>query len=154
MFCLYSDTEFPKRTRNPALQQMFGHSFGCKLSIRYLTNERLKCGHLSKLVESVAPFSYRCLSLYGHLLDEQLIPKNIIFFQVMVDNNLKIFALIHQSGTPSHFKGNKIEIINSSLNKIDYSSIDTKLLLFLLIHSTDCYDYRRKAKLVNGYNSR
>jgi hypothetical protein len=79
-------------------------------------------------------------------------PKNETLFDVIVDNNLKIFALIHQSGTPPHFTNNKIEIIKSSVNQIDISSINTELLPFP--HSTDCYDYRRKAKLMNGYNSR
>ncbi len=77
---------------------------------------------------------------------------NGTYFRVMVDDNLKIFALIHQSGTPPHFTRNKIEIINSSATLIDSSSIITKLLPFP--HLTDCYDYRREAKLVNGYNSR
>ncbi len=146
-FCLYSDKEFPKRTRNPFMKRMFGHSIGC-----YSTTKVLKCGHLSKLVESVTPFSHRCLSLYSHLLDEKLWPTNKTLFYVMVGNNLKIFALIHQSGTPPHFTGNKIEITNSSINTIDYSSINTKLLPFP--HSTDCNDYRREGKSMNGYNSK
>jgi hypothetical protein len=151
-FCLYSDREFPKRTRNPFMQQMFGHLFGCDLSFRNSTTKKLKCGHFSKLVESVTAFSHRCISLYSHLLDEKLMPISGTYFSVVVDNSLKIFGLIHQSGTPTHFTGNKIEIINSTFNLIDYSSIITKLLPFP--HSTDCYDYRREAKLVNGYNSR
>jgi hypothetical protein len=151
-FCLYSDREFPKRTRNPVMQKMFGHSFGCELIFKNLTRKTLKCSHLSKLVESVTPFSHRCLSVYSHLLNEKLMPTNETFFNILVDNSLKIFALIHQSGTPPHLTGNKIEIINSSFNLIDISSINTNLLPFP--HSTDCYDYRREAKLVNGYNSR
>jgi hypothetical protein len=152
MFCLYSDREFPKRTRNPVMQQSFGHSFGCILRFPNSTIKKLKCGHLPKLVESVTPFSHRCLSVNSHLLDEKLMPTNRTPFQVMVDNNLKIFGLIHQSGTPPHFTRNKIEIINSSATRIDISSINNKLLPFP--HSTDCYDYTREAKLVNGYNSR
>jgi hypothetical protein len=151
-FCLYSDREFPKRIRNPVMQQILGHSFGCILTFPNLTSKVFKCENLSKLVESVTPFSHRCISVYSHLLDERLTPENLIYLQVMVGNNLKIFALIHQSGTPPHFTGNKMEIINSSATKIDISSINTKLLPFP--HSTDCYDYRREAKLVNGYNSR
>jgi hypothetical protein len=151
-FCLYSDREFPERTRNPEMQQMFGHSFGCFLKFPNLTTKVLKCDDLSKLVESVTPFSHRCLSLYSHLLDENLSPTIETDFIVIFENNLKIFAIIHQSGTPPHFTGNKIEINNSSVTIIDISSINTKLLPFP--HSTDCYDYRREAKLVNGYNSR
>jgi hypothetical protein len=79
-------------------------------------------------------------------------PTNITSLQVLFDNNLKIFALVHQSGTPPHFTRNIIEIINSSITQIDYSSTVTKLKPFP--HSTDCHDYRREAKLVNGYNSR
>jgi hypothetical protein len=151
-FCFYSDTEFPKRTRNPFMQQMSSHSFVCSLMFQNLMYKAFKCEHLFKPVESLTLFSHRCLSLYSHLFDEKLMPTNRTYFQVMVENNFKIFALIHQSGTPPHFTGNKIEIINSSLNIIDYSSINTKLLPFP--HSTDCYDYRREVKLVNGYNSR
>jgi hypothetical protein len=151
-FCLYSDTEFPKKTRNPLMQKLFGHSFGCCLQFLNLTVEISKCGDFSKLVESVTPFSHRCLSVYSHLLDEKLMPTNKAFFQVMFDGNLKVFGLIHQSGTPPHFTRNKIEITNSSVNIIDYSSIITKLLPFP--HSTDCNDYRREAKSENGYNSR
>jgi hypothetical protein len=150
-FCLYSDREFPKRTKNPAMQQTFGHSFGCSLVFANLTNKQFKCSHLSKLVESVTPFSRRCISLYSHLLDEKLMPTNETHY-VTIDNTLKIFALIHQSGTPPHFTGNKIEIIDSSINTIDHSSIITQLLPFP--HSTDCYDYRKEAKLAYGYNSR
>jgi hypothetical protein len=151
-FCLYSDTEFPKRTRNPFMQQIFGLSFGCLLGFSNLTEEASKCYHLSKLVESVTPFSHRCLSVNSHLLDEKLSPTDRTYIQIAFDNRLKTFALIHQSGTPPHFTRNKIEIINSSLNLIDICSINTKLLPFP--YSTDCYDYRREAKLVNGYNSR
>ncbi len=151
-FCLYSDRQFPKRTRNPVMQQIFGHSFGCQLGFLNHTKKYFKCGHLFKLVESITPFSHRCLSAYSHLLDEKLMPTNNISFYVMVDNNLKTFALIHQSGTPPHFTRNKIDFINSSTNLVDISSIITKLLPFP--HSTDCYDYRRDAKFVNGYNSR
>jgi hypothetical protein len=151
-FCLYSDTEFLKRTRNRFMRQMFGHSFGCYLTFPNSTIKELKCDHLSKLVESVTPFSHRCLSLYSHLLDENLTHTNETSNNVMFENSLKIFVLIHQSGTPPHFTRNKIEIVNSSFNIIDYSSIITKLLPFP--HSTACYDYRREAKLVNGYNSR
>jgi hypothetical protein len=151
-FCLYSDTEFPIRIRNPFMNQEFGNSFGCYLVFLNSTAELLKCDHLSKLVESVTPFSHRCLSLYSHLLNEKIMRTNGTYFRVMVDDNLKIFALIHQSGTPPHFTRNKLEIINSSTTLIDCYSIITKLLPFP--HSTDCYDYRREAKLVNGYNSR
>jgi hypothetical protein len=150
-FCLYTDREFPKITRNHVMQKIFGHSFGCRLSGSNST-EASKCYHLSKVVESVTPFSHRCHTLYSHLLDEKLRPTNVDYLQIMFDNKLKIFALIHQSGTPPHFTGNKIEIINSSVNMIDISSIITKLLPFP--HSTDCYDYRREVKLVNSYNSR
>jgi hypothetical protein len=150
-FCLYSDREFPKTTRNPVMQREFGQPFGCLLWSLNSMNKYFKC-NLSKIIESVTPFSHRCLSFYSHLLFEKLTPTNRTHLQVVVYNNLKIFALIHQSGTLPHFTGNKIEIINSSINIIDYSSIITKLLPFP--HSTDCYDYRREGKLVNGYNSR
>jgi hypothetical protein len=110
-FCLYTDREFPKRTRNPTMQQLFGHSFGCRLLFSNSTIKALKCENLCKLVQSVTPFSHRCLSLYSHSLDEKLTPTNGTYFEVIFDNNLKIFALIHQSGTPPHFTGNKIEII-------------------------------------------
>jgi hypothetical protein len=149
-FCLYSDREFPKRTRNPFMEQMFGHSFGCKLTFPNSKTKKLKCSHLFKLFESVTPISHRCLSIYSHY--EKLLPPNKTALNIMFDNKLKIFTLIHQSGTPPHFTANKIKVINSSVNRIDYSSMLTKLLPFP--HSTDCYDYRREAKLVNGYNSR
>jgi hypothetical protein len=151
-FCLYSDREFPKRTRNPLMQQNFAHSFECILRFPNNTKKALKCDHLSKLVESVTPFSHRCISLYSHLLDEKLMPMNRPSLQIMFDNRLKIFALIHQSGTPPHFTANKIGVTNSIASLIDISLIITKLPPFP--HSTDCYDYRREAKLVNGYNSR
>jgi hypothetical protein len=131
---------------------MFGHSFGCTLNFPNTTTKLLKCSDLSKLVESVTPFSHRCLSVYSHLLDERLTPTNGARFEVMLDNSLKIFALIHQSGTPPHFARNKIEFVNSSVTEVFISSINTKLLPFP--HSTDCYDYKREAKLVSGYNSR
>ncbi len=72
-------------------------------------------------------------------------PTNRTLFYILFDNNLRIFGLIYQSGTPPHFTGNKFEIINSSFNLIDCSSIITELLPFP--HSTDCYDYRREVNL-------
>src|SRR5208282_5391415 len=48
-FCLYTDREFPKRTRSPYMQQLFGHSFGCRLLFRSnYTTKALKCDNLCK----------------------------------------------------------------------------------------------------------
>jgi hypothetical protein len=150
-FCLYSGREFPKRTRNPVMEQKFGQPFGCYLLhlLHFnITKRKLKCSEISKLVESVTSFSPRCLSIFSHLLDEKFSPSNRMLFQVMFDNTIKIFALIHQSGTPPHFARNKIEVINLSFNQLDFSSISTKLLPFP--HSTDCYNYAREG--VNSFN--
>jgi hypothetical protein len=51
-FCLYSDREFPKRTRNPVMQKKFGNSFGCSLLFPNIRTEEFECDHLCKLVES------------------------------------------------------------------------------------------------------
>ncbi len=147
-FCLYSGKQFPKRTKIAGMQQMFGHPFGRIFIQQNITSQYLKCNELSKLVESVTPFSRRCLSIYSHLLDEKFSFSNETFFQIFFDNEIKIFALIHQSGTPPHFARNKIEVINLSFNQLDFSSISTKLLPFP--HSTDCYNYAREG--VNSFN--
>jgi hypothetical protein len=149
-FCLYSGREFPKRARNRLMQQTFGQPFGCYITNLKEIQRNLKCSNLSKLVGSVTSFSPRCLSIYSHLLDKKFSPSGSTYFHVLFDNTFKIFALIHQSGTPPHFARNKIEIFNSSWNAIDYSSINTNLLPFP--HSTDCYNYARER--VNGFNSR
>jgi hypothetical protein len=146
-FCLYSGREFPKTTR---MQQIFGEPFGCFLIYSNGTQRTIKCSNLSKLVQSVTSFSHRCLSIYSHLLDEKFSPSRKTIIRVMFDNTIKIFALIHQSGTPPHFARNKIEIFNSSDNRIDLSSINTNLMPFP--HSTDCYNYARVR--VDGFNSR
>jgi hypothetical protein len=151
-FCLYSGREFPKRTRNNLMRKKFGQPFGCILTqfSDDMPQKLFKCAQLFKLVESVTSFSRRCLSIYSHLLFEKLSLSNNTQFEVLFANNIKIFALIHQSGTPPHFARNKIEIFNSSFNQIDFSSINTKLLPFP--HSTDCYNYARQR--VNGFNSK
>jgi hypothetical protein len=132
------------------MQEEFGQPFVCNLVYFNGTQIMFKCSQLSKLVESVISFSPRCLSIFSHLLDENFSPSGEAYFQVWFDNSIKIYALIHQSGTPPNFARNKIEIFDSSVNQIDFSSINTNLLPFP--HSTDCYNYSRAG--VDGFNSR
>jgi hypothetical protein len=104
-------------------------------------------------MESVTPYSYRRISVNSKLLFEKFSLSKGTQFIVYFDNDLKIYALIHESGTPAeHFTRDKIKISKSSDNRIDFSIIYTKLLLFP--HSTDCYNYTPNEDSVNNYNSR
>jgi hypothetical protein len=150
-FCLYSGNEFPKKFKSLEFEILSNQSFVCVLGSTYGKQQIIECTKLSKVVESVTPFSRRCLSLFSHLLDKNFLPNDSVL-TVLFDNKIKIYALIHQIRTPPHFIRNKIEMIDSRANRVDISSINTKLLPFP--HSTDCFDYTRDKELVNGFKSR
>jgi hypothetical protein len=86
------------------------------------------------------------------LFDEKLSPENTGEFAFIIQDNMKAFALIHQSLTPPHFFNDNTEILKSSHIIVDYSSINTILLPFP--YSTNCLDYKREEKSMISYKSR
>jgi hypothetical protein len=148
-FCLKNDFEFPKESENFYFAKILKLSgtIGCALKSGTIYNTVLNCSKFTKIVESVTPFSQRCLSYLSQLLDNK--SKNVAF---LFDDKINLFGLIHQKRTPPHFSRLKIEYSNSSFHYIDYIRTVTKLLPFP--YSTDCYNYTNEEKSVINYKSR
>jgi hypothetical protein len=150
-FCLENDFEFPKINLNSWLK---GYDvldpIACKFIVK-TRNEFVNCSLLTKIIESVTPFSRRCLSYFGQYSVDENITNEIIpnFF---VDNNLNVFGLLHQKRTPPHFLGQRIQISKSTIHLIDCIRTFTKLLPFP--YSTDCYYYRNEEKSILNYKSK
>jgi hypothetical protein len=153
-FCLKSKNEF--RAGNYTLKGknsvVFDHPIGC--SDVYVNDDKyldVNCSQVTRIVESVTPFSGRCFSYLSQLLDENLSP-NIKGFKFIIPNSLNMYALVHQSRTLPHFFNDEIDIEKSSFNQIDYSSINTKLMPFP--YETDCSHYKHEEKSEIRFKSR
>jgi hypothetical protein len=152
-FCLKSSHKYKshRKTQNILKNKRYDRQISCQLLVEgERIGSRIQCKNLTKIVESVTPFSRRCLSYFSQLLDNKTLPSDFnLFFS---DNKLNAYVLIHQNRTPPHFVGNKIEIFKSRINKIDYSMITTKLLPFP--HSTDCHNYNEDKNSLISYRSK
>jgi hypothetical protein len=140
-FCEKTQNEFNGHYSTPQLNESFDQPMGCR--IIYLNNTKtIYCAKLTRIVESVTPFSHRCLTYFSQLLDKNASLSEKIYLNFIISNNFKAFAIIHESGTPPHFSRDKIQISKSSAHQIDFSSIITNLMPFP--YSTDCYDYKQE----------
>jgi hypothetical protein len=151
-FCLKNKNKFPDKFQNQYMRLFFDQPIGCWKDRRVGLKAYVNCRNLTRIVESVTPYSRSCLTYYS-----QLLRKNNYFplesdQHFIIDNEINVFALIHQNITPPHFSRDKIDIQKLSLNHIDYSSITTNLLPFP--HSTDCFDYKQEENLKMSYKSR
>jgi hypothetical protein len=147
--CLKYDFEFSEIPQSIVNKDLFNNPIGCQITKNF---EILysNCSELTKIVESVTTVSQRCRSYFSQLFDNKSMPIND--FNFYIDNNISLFALIHQMKTPPHFATQKIEIPKSTLTVIDYTRIVTKLLPFP--YSTDCYHYENEENPVLNYKSR
>jgi len=153
-FCLKNVEKFDEK--NLSLPYVnFDHLIGCfyfHKNHNFDKNPFVNCSKLTQIVKSLTPRSQQCFSYFSRLFDENFSPNHKIEFSFLIPNNVNAFGLIHQSATPPHLFEDKIEISKSSLNKIDYSSINTNLLPFP--YATDCLDYKREEKSLIPYKSR
>jgi hypothetical protein len=148
-FCLKNKDKFIEKNLK-YFSISFDHPIGCARV--YESTQYVNCSKFTRIVESVTTHSRKCFSYFSRLFDENFSPENKGEFAFLIQDNMKAFALIHQSLTPPHFFNDKAEIPKSSYIVVDYSSINTILLPFS--HSTNCLDNKREEKQVIRYKSR
>jgi hypothetical protein len=129
--------------------EKFGKSIYCSVMN---VKKDFECSLQTQEVESVTPFSHRCLTYFSQLLDSKESLSGHLTPNFIIQGKVKIFALIHQNGTPPHLFRNKIRLMENSRNQVDYSTTYEKLLTFP--YATDCKEYKKFDVLSNSYRSK
>jgi hypothetical protein len=86
------------------MRKLFDQQQDCLEDNKSGSKACLNCRNLTRIVESVTPYSRSCLTYYSELFGKNIffpLESNHLF---IIDNEIDAFALIHQNITPdNHF---------------------------------------------------
>jgi len=92
--CINSKQEYYRIKSEKSVNQTVGEYLKQNIIcvIRFKNGSYILCNKTAFIIESVTPFSYRCITYFSQLYDSNPISSNVIFYNLCNINNIDLFG--------------------------------------------------------------